>query len=120
MLAYFVVDENRTEALRLSFGDGPIVDDQGTRLLEEVEVGRFRGLVVHIMFDEHPPPHFCVKYQGEKANFSIESGCRLHNNKGLERFDRNIKKWWQINKSYLIEKWNETRPTDCQVGLIRT
>lgn len=112
------IDETLVEELRKDFRQGPILDEQGLRFLVEEEVDRFDGLVIHIFGDEHPPPHFCVSYQGQKANFCIETGKRLANNKGLENFERNIRKWWQKNRELLIAGWNATRPSDCPVGSI--
>lgn len=113
-----ILPEALIEKLRASFMDGPIVDEAGRRFLTEKEVDRFNGLVVSIFFNEHPPPHFCVRYQAETANFSILDGERLPNNKGLEKFDRNIKKWWKEHHALLVATWNSTRPTDCSVGPI--
>ena len=113
------IDEELTEELRQSFCNGPIIDDNGQHLLLEEEVGRFKGLVASIFADEHPPPHFAVRYQGQTASFSIEDGERLPGNRGLEKFDKNIRKWWRDNKDALIERWNANRPSDCPVGPIK-
>ena len=104
--------------LEEDFRSGPIVNDQGQRYLAEVEVGRLGGLVIVIQFDEHPPPHFEVRHQGEKASYSIADGTRLPKIRGLERFDRNVRKWWKKHMCLLVKTWNETRPSDCQVGFM--
>lgn len=105
------------EKLKNSFDAGPIIDDQGRRQLNEEEVGRINAkMVVMINADEHPPPHFHVKFDGENASFNLATGKRLRNIKGLERFDRNISKWWKANFCDLIKVWNSSRPTGCQVG----
>jgi hypothetical protein len=98
------------------FRQGPIFDDEGRRFLTEEQVARFNGLVVVIQADEHPPPHFHVRYNGENASFAITNGARLPGITGLESYDRNIRKWWKKNYCVLIRVWNATRPTDCQVG----
>ena len=107
------------EELEKSFQDGPIINDQGQRFLAEHFVEQIGGLKIDIYSDEHPPPHFCVSYQNENASFSIVDCGRLPNNRGLEKFERNIKKWWKKNRALLVETWNRTRPTDCPVGPIR-
>jgi hypothetical protein len=81
-------------------------------------VARVYGLSIKIKADEHPPPHFHVSYQGEDASFSILDGVRLPGVKGLERYERTIRSWWQKNQNLLVDKWNVLRPTDCPVGLI--
>lgn len=115
----FPIDEVLIEQLRQSFHAGPMVDDDGKRFLIEEEVDRFDGLVISIFADEHPPPHFRVRHQRESASFSIVDGTRLPGNNGLDKFNRNIQKWWKENRQYLIEKWNATRPTNCSVGPVR-
>lgn len=112
------VDGALVEELAESFRQGPIIDDDGRRLLLELIVKKVDGLTIYIQSDEHPPPHFHVKYQGEDASFSILNGARLSGVVGLERYERNIRAWWSKNKSLLIEKWNISRPTDCTVGPI--
>lgn len=114
------IDDEIVDALRQSFCNGPIVLSDGKELhfLVEEEVGKFKGLTAHIYGREHPPPHVCISYQGQSTNFGIESGDRLPNNKGLERYDRNIRKWIAENRDHLIARWNATRPTDCPVGPI--
>jgi len=111
------VPESLADELQESFWQGPILDDQGRRLLAEEEVDRItKKMVVTINADEHPPPHFHVTYSGENASFHLSDGRRLPGIKGLERFDKNIRKWWKDNRCKLIAVWNDTRPTDCQVG----
>jgi hypothetical protein len=104
------------DELKEDFLQGPILDDEGRRLLTEEEVDRIDNLVVVIQAREHPPPHFHVRYRKENASFSISDCMRLPGVKGLEKFERNIKKWWTKNKCTLISVWNRTRPTDCVVG----
>jgi len=101
-----------------SFFQGPMFNEKGLRSLNEVQIARIGGLKVVIQFDEHPPPHFEVRYDGKKASFSIEDGARLPKIRGLENFDFNVKKWWKDNKCLLIKTWNQTRPSDCQVGFM--
>lgn len=106
------------DELEEDFRQGPIWDDEGRRFLTEEEVDRINNLVVVIQAREHPPPHFHVRYRTENASFSISDCMRLPGVKGLEKFERNIKKWWTKNKCTLISVWNRTRPTDCVVGPI--
>ncbi|WP_172730188.1 DUF4160 domain-containing protein [Neorhizobium tomejilense] len=75
-------------------------------------------LRVEVRANEHPPPHFHVTYDGEDASFSIVTGERLPNVHGLERYEKVIRLWWRKNKLAIIAKWNDCRPTDCQVGRV--
>lgn len=105
------------DQLRLSFRAGPIVDDSGRRLVQEVRVDYFNGLKIEVFSNEHPPPHFRVSYGGESANYRI-SDCEPLT-LGLGRWRKNIKAWHDDNKPRLIEVWNGSRPSDCPVGLYR-
>jgi hypothetical protein len=100
--------------LKEDFLLGPITDDSGRRWLNEDLVDQIGALKIHVYADEHPPPHFAVSFQNQSANFRISDCGRLTT--GLERFDRNIRKWHSKNKALLIKTWDETRPTDCPVG----
>jgi Domain of unknown function (DUF4160) len=112
-----LVPETLAVELSESFRKGPIVDDQGRRLLSELKVAGFDGFKVEIFADEHPPPHFRVSHAGETANFSITDCKKL--NGGLHRYDRNIRTWHAANRAILIERWNTHRPTDCTVGPVK-
>lgn len=101
--------------LRLSFQHGPIVNDQGNRLFLEHEVGELNGLKIEVFSNEHPPPHFRVKFGGETNCFRISDGEPMYRN-SLKQYFRNIKKWHKDNKQFLIDAWNNTRPADCPVG----
>ena len=37
------------------------------------EISRFYGIVIHIYFGDHQPPHFHAHYGGDKAVIAIES-----------------------------------------------
>lgn len=102
--------------LAKEFHSGPIIDDRGRRRLEEALVAEVDGLQVEIFSNEHPPPHFRVRYQGRSANFDICTGEPLTN--GLEKWRRNIRKWHAENRQTLIDSWNRRRPTDCPVGRV--
>lgn len=105
------------DKLRLSLMLGPIVDSSGRRWIQEARVDSFKGLKIEIFSNEHPPPHFRVSHNGESANFRI-SDCEPIT-PGLNRWHRNIRAWHQDNKPQLIKAWNDSRPSDCPVGLYR-
>src|SRR5438132_8116666 len=37
------------------------------------EISRFFGIVVQMYYDDHEPPHFHVRYSGQKALIEIET-----------------------------------------------
>ncbi len=112
-----VVPEEISRTLLREFRIGPIINDRGTRYLIEYLVDRVDGLKIEIFSNEHPPPHFRVRYGKDSANFSIKN-CRKLNG-GLEEWEKTIKHWHSKNKDKLIEVWNIRRPTDCPVGLYK-
>lgn len=87
----------------------------GTKVL----VSHIDGLKVEIFSNDHPPPHFRVKFQGSTANFRISDGACINGSGEVMRYHGNINRWWEINKSKLIECWNTTRPSGCPVGEYR-
>lgn len=102
------------EELAQSFNNGPILNDSGQRMLTEELVARLNGLKIEVFSNEHPPPHFRVKYAGETANYEISDCAQL--NGDLKKWKKNIIQWHRNNKYRLIQVWDETRPTDCPVG----
>jgi len=104
--------------LEESLNQGPIIDDQGRRFLVEREVDRIGDLKIIVYSDEHPPPHFLVKCSEGSRRFEIRD-CSPLDEKGLEKYLRNIRQWHKKNKQLLVKTWNESRPSDCPVGAYR-
>jgi hypothetical protein len=75
-----------------------------------------KNLKGEIRSDEHPPPHFHVRCDGEEASFSLLDGARLPGVAGLKRYDSVIRNWWEKHRRELCLIWNQSRPTDCVVG----
>lgn len=90
--------------------DNELILLQGKQLIE-----RLAGLKVEIYPDEHAPPHFHIKSPEINASFAIEDCCLLDGNAPRGALDK-IKYWHKHSKKKLIEAWNSTRPTYCQVG----
>ena len=113
------IPQHSISELEDSLQQGGIIeirDGRGFRFLTEETVAQINGLKVEIFSNEHPPPHFRVKYQSSTANFAI-SDCSMINGGGeIMKFEKNIILWWKNNKSLLIDNWNRLRPTDCPVG----
>jgi len=92
--------------------------DKGQVGLAEFSVTHVDGLSINIFADEHPVPYFLVSYRSQDASFSILDCARLPGTTGLEQYERRILGWWHKNRALLIDKWNESRPNDCPVGII--
>lgn len=121
MTEYVVsVTKELEEELSKSFASGRIVEftDKGEYVeLKKVQVDRLKGLKIEVFSNEHPPPHFRVKFQGSTANYRIKDCKRINGSGEVVRFENNVFKWWKSNKQKLIDIWNERRPSDCPVGV---
>lgn len=84
---------------------------------EKAHVGELGGLKMQIYSNEHPPPHFHVKYNGQENSFRIDDASPLYPNGDLKKWFKNIKKW---HKMELMSAWNDLRPEYCPVGPIDT
>ena len=119
-MAEYVVPfhEGISDTLKQSLDDGVMGDDENRRpyLIPKAHVATFDGFKVEIFSNEHPPPHFRVKYQGMTANFRISDCLAINGDKKLLRYRKNVEVWWNDNKKLLIMFWNNKRPTDCPVG----
>lgn len=116
------VSDDLIEELAESIQQGPILEireGKVLRLLNEETVARIQGLKLEIFSNEHPPPHFRVKYQSSTANYQIKDCSRLNGSGEVLKYEKNIRLWWGKNKTSLIETWNRLRPSDCPVGEYR-
>lgn len=116
------VDEALEEELAQSFASGRIIEftEKGELVqVKKVHVDSFDGVKIEIFSNEHPPPHFRVKYQGSTANYTIKDCQRINGSGEVVRFENNIIKWWKKNRTTLIDTWNERRPSDCPVGMYK-
>jgi hypothetical protein len=114
------VPKELEDELSQSFASGRIIEftDQSDYVeLKKIQVDRVSGLKIEIFSNEHPPPHFRVKFQGSTANYRISDCQRINGSGEVIRFEKNIIKWWKKHKQKLISIWNERRPENCPVGI---
>ena len=84
-----------------------------------LEILDFR-IKIEIRHNEHAPPHFHVIIEDNDYSLSIETGEFLNKRK-IKRRDREaINNWYHKNRDLLIKTWNDSRPTNCPVGKIKT
>ncbi len=95
------------------------VDPDGTVIEIRKLVARIEGVSIHVYSNEHPPPHFHVKYGGQKASFRIDTCDILEGSLG-KRQNKIVKYWHEgQGKPVLIKVWDQTRPGDDTVGVYR-
>lgn len=79
------------------------------------QVARVKSLKIEIYSNEHPPPHFHVKSPNVNASFDIQN-CKKLNGSISNKDFKLVRYWHKTAKNILIEKWNDSRPTNCTVG----
>jgi hypothetical protein len=68
-------------------------------------IARFYGIAILMFFQDHHPPHFHAKYEGQLGVFTIK-GCRLIAGKVPPRAGRLVKEWAKIHEKELMEDWH--------------
>ena len=78
------------------------------------KIGRIK---IEIYSNEHPPPHFHISMHNAKASLRLDN-CDIIENTGFKASQiKTVQTWFLKSKERLIEVWNETRPSDCVVGI---
>ena len=68
------------------------------------EISRFFGIVVQMYYADHDPPHFHVRYAGQKALVAIETLTLLRG--GLSpRALAMVTEWATLHQAELMEDW---------------
>ena len=68
------------------------------------EVSRFLGIIITIYYNDHPPPHFHVRYNQQKALIDIEI-LSIIEGKLSPRILGLVIEWAAIHKAELLENW---------------
>ncbi len=72
------------------------------------EISRFFGIVVRMYYDDHPPPHFHVRYGEQKALIAIEPLAVLEGRLS-PRVLGLVTEWAAHHSRELMENWNLAR-----------
>ncbi len=76
------------------------------------EISRFFGIIVRMFYDDHPPPHVHVEYQGQMAKLDFNGNVLqgdLHSRTAL----RLVRDWIDLHTPELERDWQlarEARP----------
>ena len=68
------------------------------------EISRFFGIIITMYYNEHPPPHFHVRYGGQKALVAIESLAVLRG-RLTPRVLGLVVEWAAAHQTELMEDW---------------
>lgn len=71
------------------------------------EISRFYGIVIFMNYNDHPPPHFHVRYQGQEVTIEIESG--LVTGTMTKRALRMVFEWSEAHQDLLRNNWQKAR-----------
>jgi hypothetical protein len=72
------------------------------------EISRFFGIVVSMNYNDHPPPHFHVRYAEQKAIFAIESPMLLEGELSPRALGL-VMEWAAAHRQELFEDWDLAR-----------
>jgi len=72
------------------------------------EISRFFGIVIAMFYNDHAPPHFHVRYGGERALIAIETLAVLEG-KLSPRALGLVTEWASSHQKELMEDWNLAR-----------
>lgn len=82
--------------------------DEATATVRVPEISRFFGIVVFMNFNDHPPPHFHVRYGEQKAMVAIESPTVLEGELSPRALGL-VMEWAAAHRRELLEDWELAR-----------
>ena len=72
------------------------------------EVSRFYGIVVHIFYSDHAPPHFHAKYAGQEVLVSIRDLAVLEGQLPSRALGM-VTEWASMHHAELLDAWNRAQ-----------
>lgn len=72
------------------------------------EISRFFGIIITMYYNDHTPPHFHVRYGGQKALISIENFTVLEG-KLKPRALGLVVEWASLHQTELMNDWELAR-----------
>lgn len=69
------------------------------------EISRFFGIIITMYYNDHPPPHFHVRYSGQKAIIAIPSLSLLRRSLSPRAFGL-VMEWAALHRAELLENWD--------------
>lgn len=72
------------------------------------EISRFFGIVISMHYNDHVPPHFHVRYGGQKALISIET-LSIFRGRLSARAESMVVEWAGGHRDELLDNWRLAR-----------
>lgn len=67
------------------------------------ELSRFLGIVVYMLYDDHPPPHFHAEYGEYKMTVEISTG--IIEGRFPRRALKAVLEWQDLHRDELLANW---------------
>lgn len=75
------------------------------------EICRFFGIIITLNYNDHPPPHFHVRYNQQRAIIAIES-LRVLEGRLSPRVLGMVIEWASLHQAELRANWYLARATE--------
>lgn len=72
------------------------------------ELARFFGIIISMYYNDHPPPHFHVRYRTQKAIIDIETLSLLAGELS-PRVRGMVIEWATLHQTELLQNWDLAR-----------
>ncbi len=72
------------------------------------EISRFFGIVITMYYNDHPPPHFHVRYGQQKAIVDIQTLSILEGKLSSRVFGL-VREWAEMRQAELLANWELAR-----------
>lgn len=72
------------------------------------EISRFFGIVIRMFYDDHPPPHIHVEYQGNKAKIDFGGNVLMGDLRSKTAL-RLVREWVDCHATALERDWELAR-----------
>ena len=72
------------------------------------EISRFFGIIIAMFYNDHPPPHFHIRYGSQRAIIGIEDLALLEGDLSPRVLGLVIE-WAALHRRELLDNWNQAR-----------
>ncbi|MBQ7154842.1 MAG: DUF4160 domain-containing protein [Synergistaceae bacterium] len=70
-------------------------------------ISMFLGIIIYMRFNEHLPPHFLAKYQGQEAAFTLDG--EILSGSIPPRQQKFVRAWIELHQDELAANWEVAR-----------
>lgn len=68
------------------------------------EICRFLGIVIYMLYDDHPPPHFHAEYGEYKISVEISTG--IVEGRFPRRALKAVMEWHELHRDEILADWS--------------